>query len=147
MSTQHYSMGITAHISPTIRKTRKRAQCVNPAWLSKYGLTVFARDPLNSKIFSVSCRFCCIFGREKADPRTKRNTPLRSVKHWKRGRHGFRANNFKTHMVNAHPSECQEFYSLTPVEKEKFFESKQPFIETINAYFEIIKDRLFERVD
>lgn len=118
-----------------IRKPRKRSGKVTNSWLTEYGLNVSARDVDDGNILSVSCRFCFAFGREKVDVRTRRKVPIKVVKHWRRGRGGFRTDNFVSHFRNQHEQKWEEFSALPLQKKKSFFDTQQPFAESICAHF------------
>lgn len=103
------------------RSSRRPAKNVKSGWILMYGLQVTVRDPVTSTPSVVSCRFCYSFGREKKDPRNRNNMPIKIVKHWRRGRAGFRTDNFVAHNRSQHETKWAQFQVLDDNQRRVFF--------------------------
>lgn len=119
---------------------------MNPSWLKQYGMLVAARDPQTSEIVTVSCRFCHVFGREKLDVRTRRNIPIATTKHWRKGSSGFRTDNFTAHLRTAHAGRWDEFLALSSDDRETLFKVETPYSMTINAHYGATDNHIRERI-
>ncbi|KAH6602697.1 hypothetical protein BASA61_000862 [Batrachochytrium salamandrivorans] len=100
---------------------------------NEYGLKITSRDAASSKVTSVVCLFCTVFGRDSnVGAKRKRTQKLR---YWSTG--SFRMDNYLSHMRSQHASKWSEYQLLNSIDDRlAFFESiKVPFVNTLHAHF------------
>lgn len=99
--------------------------------LQQFGLKVTARDAGTSRVSSVCCRFCIVFGREeKVGSKCKQTANVKYYSH-------FRTDHYGKHLIEAHPKKWAEYQALTSEEdRGGFFQVPEKFLEKIPAHFE-----------
>lgn len=90
----------------------------------------------------MSCRFCYAFGRESVGTRSFKNEPIAVSKYWKKGKGGFRTDNFTSHLKLQHTKRWKELQKFPLKDKRRFFDVQVPFTETLRAHFGSIDNDL-----
>ncbi|KAH6577853.1 hypothetical protein BASA60_003858 [Batrachochytrium salamandrivorans] len=100
---------------------------------NEYGLKITSRDAASSKVTSVVCLFCTVFGRDSNVGAKRKQT--QKLKYWSTG--SFRMDNYLSHMRSQHASKWSEYQLLNSIDDRlAFFESiKVPFVNTLHAHF------------
>ncbi|KAH6577372.1 hypothetical protein BASA60_004062 [Batrachochytrium salamandrivorans] len=100
---------------------------------NEYGLKITSRDAASSKVTSVVCLFCTVFGRDSNVGAKRKRT--QKLKYWSTG--SFRMDNYLSHMRSQHASKWSEYQLLNSIDDRlAFFESiKVPFVNTLHAHF------------
>ncbi|KAH9251487.1 hypothetical protein BASA81_010655 [Batrachochytrium salamandrivorans] len=100
---------------------------------NEYGLKITSRDAASSKVTSVVCLFCTVFGRDSNVGAKRKRT--QKLKYWSTG--SFRMDNYLSHMRSQHASKWSEYQLLNSIDDRlAFFESiKVPFVNTLHATF------------
>lgn len=109
-----------------------RATLFQEKHLIEFGLEVTERSPVTSKVLTVACQFCKIYGSEDREVdegipvKTRRVTT--NIMTWGSP---FRAERYRSHMKNCHSTKWSEFVALSPAEKVGFFSGYS--IEPVSA--------------
>ncbi|RLN45388.1 hypothetical protein BBO99_00007813 [Phytophthora kernoviae] len=91
------------HMASPGKKQPKRVARFLEAHEVIYGVRALERCPDTNLVTSVACLFCAAFGREDdPNPDQRKRARTRKYKYW--GGPCFRTDNYKSHMVQQHPS-------------------------------------------
>jgi hypothetical protein len=116
--------------------SKKRKTSFNSAHVLECGLRISERNPDNSLVKAVACRFCSKFGKESFGERKRK--PSANIKYFTSP---FRVDHYKSHLTTSHPIRWKEYREHTNAEKLKYFEGGTHYVNTLLAHVE--GDRAF----
>jgi hypothetical protein len=111
--------------------SKKRKTSFNSAHVLEFGLRISERDPDNSPVKAVACRFCSKFGKDSVGERKRK--PSTNIKYFTSP---LRVDHYKSHIATAHPIRWKEYQELTNAEKRKYFEGGTSHVNTLLAHLE-----------
>jgi hypothetical protein len=111
------------------RKVQSKTYLFRDEHCRTYGLKVTSRLASSGHVDPVQCRFCVVYGREAKEAAKRRMTE--NSKFFK---HPFRPDNYVAHLKSTHAARWEEYSKLCDKEKDAYFSSTVPVLNTMLAH-------------